>query len=364
MRRILENMIFDGPARTGIRHLEIPEYKTAAGLRKAVLGQMRREFQVVPPLTLHFINSELMAANWAFSREALIAGPCSRTDRELVAAIVSQYNECPFCVEVHTSMLHGAGDDSSIAMILHGATHDERKSALADWAKASTSPDEPILASAPFGAKDKPYLIATVLAFHYTNRMVNIFLDDTPLPVTVSNKWLKDRLSRLIGFIAGRRIVSIKAEPGQSVYYNDDAILHDAFFWARKNEPIARGLATFAKAAEEAGEHSLSIGVRTVVQKAVEDWNGEHMPMGRAWIDQAILGLQEHEKPGAELALLSALASYRVDENLITAFRQHQPGDLALLNVAAWGAYLAMRRISTWIDAQNVTVLSKSEPVN
>ena len=74
--------------------------------------------------------------------------------------------------------------------------------------------------------------------------------------------------------------------------------------------------------------------------------------MDRGWIDGRLAGLPGPEKPGAELALLTALASWRVDENLIARFRQHQPDNPALLGATCWGAYSATRRISSWIAGQ------------
>jgi len=353
MLQKIENMIFDGPSRDGIKFLKKPDYKGSKGLRRLVLKQMRQEFQIVPPITIHISNSKLMAANWTFSREVLIAGSYARADRELVAAITSQINQCPFCVEIHTSMLYGAGDKTGVDAIVAGKTNDKRKMALVDWARSTLTPNAPALTNPHFNETDKPYLIGTVLAFHYTNRMVNVFLEDSPLPVKISNKWLKSLSGRLIGFIAGRRIVSIAAKPGQSVYSDDEAILPDDFAWARANVPIARAVASFAKIAHVAGDSSLSAKARQSVLSVVDNWNGEHMPMGRAWIDEPLAPLSKADRPAAELALLTALASYRVTEKLIAEFRRERPDDLDLINVTSWGAFIAMRRISTWIDGND-----------
>jgi hypothetical protein len=56
-------------------------------------------------------------------------------------------------------------------------------------------------------------------------------------------------------------------------------------------------------------------------------------------------------RPTARLALLSALASYQVDQQIISAFRQYQPGDRDLVNVTAWASWVAARRIASWLNA-------------
>ncbi len=349
MLQIIENMIFNGPARKGINYLETPNYKKATGLRKAVLTQLQKEFQRVPPITLHFANERLMAAAWAFGREALVAGESSRVNRELVASITSQLNQCPFCLDVHSSMLYGAGDNEIAERLADGKQLRKNKQNLVDWAKATLTPGASILVEPPFADSDKPYLIATVLMFHYTNRMVNIFLDESPLPISVSNKSLKKALNRMVGYIVGRRIVSVRAEPGKAVYYTDNENLAEEFLWAKTNSSIARGLATFSSVVEEAGAQSLSPDARTYVAEAINSWDGKPMPLNRDWVINTIIKLPEEEKSGAELALLAALASYRIDDELIYKFKNNHC-DVDLLNVTAWGAYIAMKRISSWID--------------
>jgi AhpD family alkylhydroperoxidase len=345
----IEDAIFYGPSRNAIRHVERPDYENAGGLKKQVLDQMQREFQIVPPVTLHFSNSSLMAASWTLSREALIAGPTSRTHREVVAAVTSQLNECPFCVDVHVSMLHGSGNSIDVVGTLNGDKDDPDTKALIDWAQATLTPDANVLDRPPFSTDDAPYLICTALGFHYTNRMVNIFLDASPIPVNVSNTWVKDLIRKTIGVLAGKRMVSIRATPGETVFSLKDAPLPNEFDWAMGNEAITTALATFADVAQKAGQDSLSNEARQAVLNAVNAWHGQQMPTHRGWIDETITGLSEEDRSGAELALLSALASYRITDDLVARFRLYQPDDRDLINVTAWGAFAATLRISSWI---------------
>ena len=71
--------------------------------------------------------------------------------------------------------------------------------------------------------------------------------------------------------------------------------------------------------------------------------------MSRHWAEEVIANLDDVHKPAARLALLTALASYQVDEGVINAFRAYQPGDDELINATAWASFTATRRIGSWL---------------
>jgi AhpD family alkylhydroperoxidase len=104
--RQLEHYIFWSLAPGGIRYVTRPDYERASGLAAQVLEQAEREFQAVPPVTLHFASPTLMAAVAGAIREVFAAGAVDRRRRELVATVTSKINTCPYCVDAHTMMLH------------------------------------------------------------------------------------------------------------------------------------------------------------------------------------------------------------------------------------------------------------------
>jgi hypothetical protein len=61
-------------------------------------------------------------------------------------------------------------------------------------------------------------------------------------------------------------------------------------------------------------------------------------------LDAAVGKLSERERDVGRLALLTALASYEVDEAVVGRFRQQQGSDKALVEVTAWASMLAARR--------------------
>ncbi|GAA1384804.1 hypothetical protein GCM10009639_06700 [Kitasatospora putterlickiae] len=76
----------------------------------------------------------------------------------------------------------------------------------------------------------------------------------------------------------------------------------------------------------------------------VARWDGTDPGLGRAWLDAPLTGLAPDERPLGELALLTALASYRVDERVVAAARKAGAGDREILAAASWAALLAARR--------------------
>ncbi len=53
---------------------------------------------------------------------------------------------------------------------------------------------------------------------------------------------------------------------------------------------------------------------------------------------------------GLQQALLTALASYQIDEQVIEAFRAYYATDAQLVGAVAWASGAAARRISSWLE--------------
>ena len=105
LKQLIENQIFHKAAPQAIRYIRKPDLATDDRLSKKILDQVAREFQLVPPITLHLGDPELMAGVWGISRESFIVNSTDRMRREAIAAAISILNQCPYCVTVHQSML-------------------------------------------------------------------------------------------------------------------------------------------------------------------------------------------------------------------------------------------------------------------
>jgi AhpD family alkylhydroperoxidase len=279
--------------------------------------------------------------------------------KEAVSAAVSKINECPFCVEAHTTMLHAVSEHEAVEAILQGRS-DQIKNpemrAIVEWASATRTPGSPILLLPPFAPENAPEIIGVAVGFHYLNRMANIFLDEALLPIPPRLTGLKGVVRQLTGSMMKDLMVPTTS-PGESLHFLPAAALPADLAWAAPNPHVAGAYARLAAAVEEAGQQSLPAEVRTLVQQQVQTWQGEAPGLSRRWVEEAIARLDEVHQAAARLALLTALASYQVDEGVITAFRSQHPGDDQLIGAAAWASFTAARRVGSWLhmaEAQGV----------
>jgi AhpD family alkylhydroperoxidase len=94
----------------------------AQGLVAAIYAQIEQDFgAIVAPFSLHSPDPQVLASNWAITRETLVVpGSVPRRAKEAVAAAVSKANECPFCVDVHTTVLDAFAEHDLAEAILTG----------------------------------------------------------------------------------------------------------------------------------------------------------------------------------------------------------------------------------------------------
>jgi AhpD family alkylhydroperoxidase len=347
MLQAIEQLIFRNLTPLSIRHLPPPDIGDASGLSASVYRQMEQEFQTVPPITMHHLNPSLMAGVWSACRESLIAGP-DRLLKESVAVAVSKSNRCPYCVQAHTSMLRGSGDMVALRAAEGNGDGKEAFSEAVSWAAAigKVSAQPPV---APFSREKAPAVLATAVLFHYINRMVNIFLDDTMMPIVGKVPVIGDQALKIFSNAVSGRIVTVDVAPGIFLTAAPLTALPGAFRWASGAPNVAGGLLRFASAVNAASSTSVDVGVQELVGQAIAAWEGENQEPGKEWLNRMVAPLPQQTRPQARMALLAAMASWAVDDAEIAAFKRTGMGDRELLDTVAWGAYLATERIAGWI---------------
>jgi AhpD family alkylhydroperoxidase len=353
MLQAIENRVFD-QMRVLVQHITPVAPDVAEGLVAEVYAQLRREFQIAPPLTLHSPAPRILAGAWSVTRESQIAsGRLTRPMKEAIAVSVSGINACPYCVDAHTGLLQGADQQDVAASIRNGqpeAITDDPTRELVRWALATRSPDDPMLANPPFSSEEAPEAIGTALVYHYVNRMVHVFLGDKLVPLPSG---FRSIARRIYGATFAKRMVRRGGEPGASLDLLPDAPLPSDLRWAQSNPVIAGAWARFAAVVNEAGQRVLPEPVRALLLTQLAEWKGEDPGMSAAWVEDAVASLDETHRPAARFVLLVAFASYRVDESTVEAFRAATPGDSDLVEAAAWAALQAARRIGSWLQASN-----------
>jgi AhpD family alkylhydroperoxidase len=333
-----------------VRHIrpDLGDPRTAA-----VRAQIVRDFgALVPPFALHLPAPELLAACWAITREPTCGRDVTRATKEAVAAAVSTTNQCPYCVDVHTTMLHALGDRAPAAAIAGGdpeSIADAALRALVAWARASRTPQAPILLQRPFPDGHAPELIGIALAYHYINRMVNIFAVESPFPMATART---RPILRRMAVPAFRRLAARRMQPGASLDLLGPAPLPPDLGWAAGDPVIADAFGRAAAAFEAAGQRALPAEVRALVSDRLAVWHGEEPGVSRAWVEDAVRSLPVSQRPVGRLALLAAFASYQVDDRVLEQARSRPgtAGDEGLVATAGWASFAAARRIGLWLD--------------
>jgi AhpD family alkylhydroperoxidase len=312
-----------------------------------VYGEMERDFgMVAPPLALHAPSPGALAAVWLMLRETLLVpGLVSREAKEVVAAAVSLANRCPYCVEVHGTTLAGLrpGQDAAAVMAdrIDDVTSPELR-ALARWARGSGAADATTRVPAPFSGQPAPELLGVAVTFHYINRMVNIFLRESalpPVPRTASGPLL-----RIAARILGRQARAVPA-PRSSVVVAAGSPLPADLAWTSGHSRIAAAFAQACGAIDAGGTRAVPERVRRLVTARLDEPAALPDPPDiPRWLDAAVAGLAGPEQRAARLALLTAVASYRVTPRLAAEYQQTH-GDESLIELTAWASLAAARRV-------------------
>lgn len=337
------------------RHISPVRWGSASQSVAAVYLQVERDFGLLaPPVALHSPAPEPLAACWIMLRESLLAsGRAERAVKEVVAAAVSLGNSCPYCVAVHGATVHGlirGGAAQAIAEDRLDAITDPKIKAIALWAKQSGIKGATTREDIPLPAKQLPELIGTAVAFQYLNRMVNVFLGDSPLPRSVPDK-ARGTVMKVLGGLMGSS-ARIVLQPGASLKLLPAASAEPDLAWSAGNTVVTDAFARVAAAIDKAGARSIPPAVRTLVTSRLDEWTGTPMGISRDWVDAAVSGLSIEYQPAGRLALLTAFASYQVDRSVVDAFRPEDPNipnARALIELTSWASFTAARRVGAWL---------------
>ena len=325
-----------------------------SGLTSQIYKQIKNDFgALVDPFLLHSASPDLLAGIWCACRESLVAGKVRRELKEAVAATVSRINQCPYCVDAHTIMLHSTASHQSAEAIMHQKDHqitDPEMRDLVSWAAATRSPESQIITNPPFSKTDSPEIIGTAVVFHYINRMVTVLLDETPLPS--KNRFFKQSLKRVAGWFFSRAMQRPKI-PGTSLEFLPEASLPIDLEWATPSPNVAGAFARFAFVIENDVMDDLPKDVFIWASEKINQWDGSDPELGRGWVDEATKELDSTTRIVAKMLLLTAFAPYQIDDTLVHSFTDSFPGEEKLLSTLAWASFTTARRIGSWLQTSD-----------
>jgi AhpD family alkylhydroperoxidase len=343
--------LMNNMAISGIKYVKVISPGKATGKLKQIYDQINHDFAVAPPFTLHSALPDLVAAVWSAERETMFHGIVPRGRKEAIVAAVAIINQCPYCIDAHTLMMQATneGDAAKILSGQSGNIADLELQQLVNWAKATRTPGASIITNPPFTAEEAPEIIGAALAFHYINRMANIFLDDHMMP---EMGFLSGAMRNIMANTMIKSLIQRKIRAGESLQFLPEANLPDEFGWAAQNDVLVRTFAGITATINTHAENLFSEKALATVEACIRQWNGDDIGMSRAWINGLVADLHEQDAAAARLMLLAGLASYQVTETEINHFRQYYPDDAHIIAATAWGAWSAVRRISAWLYAE------------
>lgn len=339
------------------RYVEPTKPEAASGLVSAVYTQLRRDFgRVAEPISLHAPVPELLAASWMVLRESTLVGSVPRGAKEMVATAISQANRCPWCVDIHDLLIRAAGSSQAADAIVRRETatiDDPVLRRLVQWAAATGQRDSPELLHPPFGAAEAPELIGTTTIFHYVNRVVSVLLVETFIPQPgLMRSVVRRTVPRFLGGLTRR-----SHQPGESLSFLPAGPLPAELAWSVPAPHVALAFARWAAAYDAAGKRYLSPELRAIVDSRLSTWDGSAPGLSRQWVEQLVNGYAPPLQTSARLALLTALAAYQVDDEVVNAFRAYNSDPATLTALVAWSAYCAARRIASWCAVPFMTRL-------
>lgn len=334
-----------------MKYIKPVKPSVAEGALKKVYEDIRGTFPgpVPPPYIAHSLETRFLEPLWDSTKFTYLGGSFNRELKDLIASGVSVSNQCPFCLEAHTELLKHT-DRGLVEAIIENKTDAISSSYerdLALWSLNTLNPDSEIIQNPPFSEGEKAEVIATAVSFHYMNRFTNVFFDDSAIPLAAI-----PGAKKAFMFMARPMMRKLAHLKNHQCYISDSTPsgFNMTLPWAEDNQVVEDIFLRMAAAAELAGSEALPPAAKKLVEYDLAHWNGGSRPVTRSEITEKVSGLTSQEQPFAEIALLTAYASYRVDESTVNNFRNSCPDDQRFCQIIIWASYRAALRIGEWLN--------------
>jgi hypothetical protein len=326
----------------------VPRAK-ADGLVARIYDMIAEDFFINGSLTGHSKVPSLLAGVWTGGRESiLVTDRLERTTKEAMTAVLSRVNDCLYCGDMLVSLVHGGGKHQAASQILSQSEKeiaDPDLRARLEWVKAIAAPGWSAPENTPFAADQLPEVIGSLLAMSHINRFSHVVMDGSPVKAPLGLKGIKSAALRMFG--AELKVTTeLALEPGRALDLLPAASLPEDMKWASPNPRIAAAVSRWAAAVRRESAHVITPAVRQAVQRSMQSWEGESMPISRSWVEQEIQKLSGQDRDLARLALVVAKAAYQVDDSLVDAVLGEERDEVKLIRVLAWASFSAARRFA------------------
>jgi hypothetical protein len=345
----IRNALFDRMSVRTMRYVKSIPTRKAEGLVRRVYDMVGRDFFINGSITGHSKVPELMAGFWTAGRETLlVADRLERTLKEAMGGTLSYLNDCPYCADMFVSLVHGAGEAETASGIMfenEEAIKDELTRQRLLWVRAATLRNEAEIADPPFTEDELPEAIATLFMSSYVNRFSHVVMDGSPVEPLFGSQRIKDLMLRIFG-VELHVTTQQTLVPGEALDLLPEGPLPRSLAWAKSNPRIAAALSRWSGAIERETPLAVSPKVRALVEESLGRWQGDRMPISRAWVDEEVAGLAGEDRAVARLALVMAKASYHFDDSLVQDLLAFGADEPKLIRILAWASFLGARRLA------------------
>ncbi|WP_298537688.1 hypothetical protein [uncultured Algibacter sp.] len=300
---------------------------------------------IAPPYKIHSIDSKLLSIYWDINKFTYFSGDLSRTLKDVVAAGVSDANECPFCYESHTELLQFENKELKQAFRTKNLDliKDPYTKKLAKYSLNIYNPNILKNESLGYNQEDKTEIIGTVLMFTYTNILTNIFLYESVIPLP--NRFGLRNLMWKMATPMMKKAFNIKLERVDKEEYNE---LPNTLEWADQDLLIGNSFNNLYEYLEKESSF-LSDSTKEIALQKINSWNGESLGLQlNATIAQWLKECETKDKDVLNIIYKSCFASYTMGEKDINSFLSNH-NESQLLIVVSWSAAQICQRISSWL---------------
>lgn len=339
MRNMIEGFILKQNAKA-VCHINPSNFQS--GAIHEVNKQIERDFGLVGPLVLSQPSLRVHQLRWAMVREVFVVSThVSRLEKELVASGVSSSNICPYCVDVHETSMRSIGADDSKQV----------NSLLMEWSLNTKNPHAEIIKNPPFVKEQAPEIIGTALEFHSTNRLVSIFLEESPLPSAVISMGMKKMALFMASKTFFKTMVMKQAKAGEAEKFLNKQVPDANYVWAEAVPLYGLIRRNNIKLLEDMECDFIPQAVASMFKAVVVNWQGEDMPLGRAWVNGLTKELNQEEKVMASVMLLAAFAPHTITDDDMLRMQYHGFSDSDIIELCFWAIQILTFRIETWLAA-------------
>ncbi len=353
--------LFDHLSVKTMRYVSAIPTRKAKGLTKKVYDMIREDFFKNGSLTSRSKVPELMAAIWTAGREAmLVEDKVDRTTKDAISAVLSQINDCPYCEDMLVSLVHAGGEHGAAKDIF--AQNDLQKTDAnlrerLEWVRAIATPGQEDIPLLPFTLEQLPEVLGTLMGMSDINRFSHVVMEDTPVNAPLGIQKAKSAALRIFGTeLEVTRRVPLKK--GRALSLLPSAQLPEDMYWAEPNSRVADALARYTAVVEREASRVISPSVKRIVEASLNNWQGEHMPISRSWVNEDIETLRGDDRAIAKLAIVLGKAPYQVDEKMAEAVLGNDRDEQRFIRILAWASFTGARRFVQLVAQRSIPTRS------